>query len=128
MAVFQDALAKPPEVDVTESEVQENAEMGEIERFERIEEFFKACNEVFYFDEPRRIRIKANTTVIGKSIRVLNIHGNQKYVDVVVDELDLGLNDKISYKSNTYNRVVIKTLFGFDLTTKVSLKLLSNDL
>ena len=102
--------------------------LGEIERFERIEEFFKACNEVLYFDEPRRIRIKANTTVIGKSIRVLNIHGNQKYVDVVVDELDLGLNDKISYKSNTYNRVVIKTLFGFDLTTKVSLKLLSNDL
>ena len=102
--------------------------LGEIERFERIEEFFKACNEVLYFDEPRRIRIKANTTVIGKSIRVLHIHGNQKYVDVVVDELDLGLNDKISYKSNTYNRVVIKTLFGFDLTTKESLKLLSNDL
>ena len=102
--------------------------LGEIERFERIEEFFQACNEVLYFDEPRRIRIKANTTVIGKSIRVLHIHGNQKYVDVVVDELDLGLNDKISYKSNTYNRVVIKTLFGFDLTTKESLKLLSNDL
>ena len=102
--------------------------LGEIERFERIEEFFQACNEVLYFDEPRRIRIKVNTTVIGKSIRVLHIHGNQKYVDVVVDELDLGLNNKISYKSNTYNRVVIKTLFGFDLTTKESLKLLSNDL
>ncbi len=111
-----------------ENHFQSTKKLQEIERREKIQEFFKACNSELYFNPPRRIRITSNTTKIVKAIKVLRVHGNMKYIDVLLEELELGLLDEISFKSKSYKRVFIKTMFGFDLTNEESLQLLTNDL
>ena len=47
-------------------------------------------------------------------------------MDIEVEELEL--SKELGFKKKKYERVFIKTLFGFDLTNSETLKLLANDL
>lgn len=98
-----------------------------IEMSDKIQEFQKACEKEVEFDSPRRLKISSKTTIIAKAIRVQRIHFNHKYVAIEVKELELGLKEKVSFVTKSYEKVFIKTLFGFDLTQPENLKLLSSD-
>lgn len=106
---------------------QQKQALEDLETKERIKEFFEACEKEVVFHIPRRLRISSKTTIIAKAIRIQRIHSNHKYVAIDVKELELGLEEKVSYRTKSYEKVFIKTLFGFDLTQRENFKLLSND-
>lgn len=103
-------------------------QLKEFEVRTKIQQFLNACNRTVEFEIPQRLRLSFKKAVIAKSVKVLKVYTNHRQVDVEIEELDLGLKEKVRYSKKVYNKVLIKTLFEFDLTQSENLKLVSNDI
>lgn len=128
-AVAQEAKAKSWNYEVesmTENLHAAIAKVKDLEKKERIQQFFDACESTVVFEQPRNIKVSSKLSVIAKSIKIDLVHTNRKFVDLNLLELDL--TDELRFVEKTYKRVFIKTLFGFDLTQSETLKLIENDL
>lgn len=96
------------------------------ERAEKMKEFILACNELVIYETPRWIRISHKNSVIAKSIKIERVHQNYRYVDVKIEEMVLGASETTVFRFKSYQKVLINTLFGFNLSQEENLNLLAN--
>ena len=96
-----------------------------LEKKEQIQRFFNALSNTVTYDEPKTLRLSTKHSIIAKSMKIERVHANRKFVDIEVEELEL--SRELGFSKKKYERVFIKTLFGFDLTNSETLKLIGND-
>lgn len=100
--------------------------LKDLEKKEKIDEFLTACNGRVDFEIPRKLVLSSKNTAIAKSMRIYRVHANRKFVDVEIEELEF--TQPVTYTMKMHKRVMVKTLFGFDLTKSETLKLIGNGL